>query len=78
VTFTVSESPTSASFVLVRVQAKKEPPLINLTNLSSTVSISTLADVTFFGRDQVGNEVSAMGTISVNFADWADSNQGGE
>ena len=34
--------------------------------------ISTLADVTFYGRDQTGTEVSVKGTISVNFADWAD------
>jgi hypothetical protein len=34
--------------------------------------ISTLAHVTFFGHDQTGREVSVTGTISVNFADWAD------
>jgi len=34
--------------------------------------ISTIAEVTFYGHDQVGNQVSVTGTISVNFADWAD------
>jgi hypothetical protein len=28
--------------------------------------------VTFFGRDQAGNEVVVVGTIGVNFADFGD------
>jgi hypothetical protein len=75
VTFTVGDSQTTASFVLVRAQAKLEPPLVNLANLGGSVAISTLAEVTFYGRDQVGNDVQVSGAISVNFADWAD--QGG-
>lgn len=73
VTFTVlpGESQT-VPFNLVRVQAKLEAPLMNLRGLGGSVVISTLADVTFFGRDQVGREVSVTGTIGVNFADWAD------
>ena len=35
-------------------------------------TISTIADITFYGRDQVGNDVSITGSISVNFSDWAD------
>jgi hypothetical protein len=71
-TFTVTESGVTAGFTLVRVQAKLEPPLIQLAGLGGAVAISTLADVTFYGRDQVGNEVNVTGTIGVNFADWAD------
>ena len=59
-------------FNLVRVQAKLEAPLKGLTGLGAAVVISTLADVTFYGRDQTGREVSVTGTIGVNFADWAD------
>jgi hypothetical protein len=59
-------------FVLVRVQAKLEPPLSPLVGLGGAVVISTIADVTFYGRDQAGNDVSVVGSISVNFADWAD------
>jgi hypothetical protein len=77
VTFTVTDSgPVSASFVLVRMQAKLEPPLITLTNtpvmLGGAGPISTLADVTFYGRDQTGHEMNVTGTISVLFADWLD------
>jgi hypothetical protein len=34
--------------------------------------ISTIADVTFYGKDETGTDVSVTGSISVNFADWAD------
>jgi hypothetical protein len=60
-------------FELVRVQAKLEPPLANLAGFSGgRVVISTLAEITFYGRDQAGNEVEATGTLQVNFSDFAD------
>ncbi len=63
---------TELVFVLVRGQAKLEAPLRELKNGGDALMISTLAEVTFYGRDQAGNEVEAKGAISVNFADWAD------
>jgi hypothetical protein len=73
VTFTVSPGgDQQVPFNLVRVQAKEEAPLSALAGNGGAMVISTLADVTFFGRDQVGREVSVTGTIGVNFADWAD------
>jgi hypothetical protein len=72
-TFTVSPGDeVDIPFVLVRVQAKLEAPLSALAGLGGATVISTLADVTFYGRDQTGREVVVTGTISVNFADWAD------
>ena len=61
-----------AVFSIVRAQAKLEAPLAALANMGGSIVISTLADVTFYGRDQTGNDVSVTGRISVNFADWAD------
>jgi hypothetical protein len=58
-------------FELVRNQAKVESPLIQLQN--SLTVIGTIADVTFYGQDQVGNEVNVTGHISVEFADFGDS-----
>jgi len=72
-TGTVTASGTSMTFVLVRVQAKLEAPLKALAGGGSSVVISTIAQVTFYGRDQAGNDTSVTGTISVNFADWSDS-----
>jgi len=56
------------SFELVRHVAKQEAPLATLVTDSST--ISTLAEVTFFGRDQVGNDISVTGMIQVNFGNF--------
>jgi hypothetical protein len=62
----------SLVFILVRAQAKLESPLAGLVGGGGAIVLSTLADVTFYGQDQNGNQVSVTGTISVNFADWAD------
>lgn len=62
----------TATFDLVRHQLKAEPPLRNLIGGGNARFISTIAEVTFFGRDQAGNEVMASGTMTVNFGDWAD------
>lgn len=77
ITFTVTDQPATATFVLVRVQSKLEAPLQALGSLGgsaggSAIVISTIADVTFYGFDQTGTEVTATGSISVNFANWAD------
>ena len=70
-TFTVVEV-ISFQFLLVRAQAKLEPPLSALRGLGGAALISTVAKVTFFGHDQTGAAVSATGRISVTFADYAD------
>ena len=56
--------------VLVRPQAKLEAPLRNLA--FDFTLISTIAEVTFYGHDQAGREVSVSGTILVNFGNWSD------
>jgi hypothetical protein len=71
-TITVTESGSSMIFALVRAQAKLEAPLRNLVGAGGAVVISTIADVTFFGKDQTGNDVAVTGSIGVNFADWGD------
>jgi len=56
-------------FELVRHVAKMEPPLAELqVNLPV---ITTIAEVTFYGEDRVGNEVSVTGFIQVNFGNFA-------
>jgi hypothetical protein len=71
-TFTVgsASSGTTQSFELIRHIAKLEPPLLGLRN--NPVIISTVADVTFFGRDQAGRETSTTGSIGVQFGNFAD------
>jgi hypothetical protein len=60
------------SFEIVRLNAKLEAPLSALVASGGAVVISTVADVTFFGRDQTGREVTLTGSIGVNFSDWGD------
>jgi len=57
-------------FELVRHAAKLEPPLLGLRDGGSIVT--TIAQVTFYGTDLVGNEISATGTIQVNFGNFGD------
>jgi hypothetical protein len=71
ITGTVSGT-SSFVFTLVRVQAKEEAPLAALATNGNT--ISTIAQVTFYGRDQTGRETSVTGQISINFANWGDTN----
>ena len=66
---TVSSTAT-VSFTLVRVQAKQEAPLAALANNGQV--ISTIAEVTFYGKDQVGNAVTVSGRINVDFSNWGD------
>jgi hypothetical protein len=72
-TVTVPESAVAVGFFeLVRIMAKDEAPLRRLVNNGGVEFFSTIADITFFGRDQAGNEVSATGSINVTFADYGD------
>jgi hypothetical protein len=61
---------TDVAFEFVRHVAKIESPLVEL--VSSPNVISTIADVTFYGQDLVGNAVSAKASMSVNFGNFAD------
>jgi hypothetical protein len=72
VTVTVTDEPTTATITLVRIQSKLESPLLPLVGGGGALALTTLAEVTFYGTDQTGKEVSAKGTISVTFADWGD------
>jgi hypothetical protein len=71
-TFTVGPDGGVGTFVLVRAQSKMEPPLVTLRSLGGALVLSMIAEVTFFGRDQAGHDVSASGLVGVNFADWPD------
>lgn len=71
ITLTVAPGSTAQqTFELVRHVAKSEAPLSALA--TGAVVISTVADVTFFGRDQAGNELSVTGSIGVQFGNFAD------
>jgi hypothetical protein len=55
-------------FELVRIAAKQEPPLAALA--STTTVLTTIANVTFYGQDLVGNAISATGAIQIDFGSF--------
>lgn len=70
-TFTIPNDGTvTAGFEIVRHVAKEEAPLRALAFNGNI--IYTIAYVTFYGRDQAGNDVSVTANIGINFGDFAD------
>lgn len=69
-TMTVGRDPVTVGFELVRHVAKQEAPLATLA--ASPVIINTVAEITFYGRDITGREVSVTGRITVDFGNFAD------
>jgi hypothetical protein len=69
-TATVPSSGTATiSFELVRLQAKESPPLTGV--LAAGGVLGVVADITIFGKDQVGTDISVMGSVQIQFSDWA-------
>lgn len=69
-TATVSGQATQAAFTVVRHVAKREAPLKALE--VNRVILSTIADITFFGRDQTGRAVTGSARASIDFGNFAD------
>lgn len=70
-TFTVGkDETTSPAFEVVRHVAKKEAPLGALA--TGATIINTIAEVTFYGHDNAGREVTTVGTLGVDFGNFAD------
>jgi hypothetical protein len=70
VTGTTSGGKLDLGFELVRHVAKMESPLVELG--SNAAIITTIAEVTFYGRDQVGNDVTVSGTMQIDFGNFGD------
>ncbi|HWW85795.1 MAG TPA: hypothetical protein VNZ26_19495 [Vicinamibacterales bacterium] len=62
----------TAGFEIVRHDAKLEPPLVGLVTNPGSI-INTIANITFYGTDQVGNPISVTGSILVDFGNFANS-----
>lgn len=69
-TVTVGSSQAEAGFTIVRNIAKREAPLQALR--TSGLVLSTIAEITFYGRDQTGHEVVATARTSIDFANFGD------
>jgi hypothetical protein len=69
-TIPVTGSGASVTFELVPHLAKLQTPLVQL--VSSGVIINTIATVTLYGSDQVGNAVSVSASMSIEFGNFGD------
>ena len=69
-TVTVGGGTTQAGFTVVRNVAKREAPLLALR--SNGLILSTIVELTFYGRDQTGHEVVATARSSIDFANFGD------
>lgn len=67
---TVGSSGGQAAFNVVRHIAKREAPLKALTD--NGVVLSTIAEITFYGRDQTGHAVQVTGRTSIEFGNFGD------
>src|SRR4029077_8901461 len=70
VTGTTTGGKLELNFELVRHVTKMESPLAELATNPGV--ITTIADVTFYGRDVIGNDVSVSGSIQVDFGNFGD------
>jgi len=66
------------SIIVVRHQAKMEPPLRNMAGFGGGFGgqdiVTIFAEVTVFGRTLADKKVSASGRLEIVFADFADEN----
>jgi hypothetical protein len=68
-----ADGEAEVAIVLVRHQAKFEPPLSNLRGAFGGENVlSTTAEITLHGRTTAGQAVSTRGFVRINFADFAD------
>ena len=68
-----SGTPMTAGFELVRTRPRRRRrsrATPRLTN--SNTFIATIADVTFYGQDRAGNDVTRRGSIGITFGDFGD------
>jgi hypothetical protein len=70
VTVSSTGQATTIPFEIVRHTAKVEAPLAALRQ--SLIIINAIAEVTFYGHDQTGRDVSVTGRVTINFGDFAD------
>ncbi len=64
-------SEASFGIMLVRIQAKLEPPLLQLRDLASG-ELECTAKIEFFGHDVANRDVKTTGYINIFFANYAD------
>lgn len=60
----------AVSFVVVRHQAKREPPLLNMAGSGGSELLTVFGNFTLYGHTTAGKAVSTTGRIMITFADF--------
>jgi hypothetical protein len=65
---------STIAFIVVRHQAKEEPPLKAMRGdgLAGDI-VTTIATITIYGKTTSGKDVSAVGYLDITFADFGDA-----
>jgi hypothetical protein len=66
-----SGSIIAVSFIIVRHQAKREAPLLNMAGSGGSELLTVTAHFTLYGHTTAGKAVSASGRLMITFADFA-------
>jgi len=79
-TFIAVGQNASAAIILVRHQAKAEPPLLNLVSstpngdtVEGAFVLTCIAEITVYGHTVNGIAVTATGSLTISFADFAEA-----
>jgi hypothetical protein len=67
-TITTQNNTLQMTFELVQTIAKQQSPLVQLE--TSSAIITTIANVTFYGTDQVGNSINVTGSMTIEFGNF--------
>jgi hypothetical protein len=62
----------TTGIIVVRHQAKLEPPLRNLTGAGGQDIVTMFAEITVYGRTLANRKVTASGRLEIVFADFGD------
>jgi hypothetical protein len=68
-------SQIDVSFIVVRAVSKLEPPLVNLAAGRGEGELKTTARIDFYGKDTLGNTVTATGYLTIFFANYITSEE---
>ena len=64
---------TTGAIVVVRHEAKREPPLSELDNGTAEEVITAQAQMKFYGQDLAGHTVSAIGYLEIHFGNFGEA-----
>jgi hypothetical protein len=68
----VAGGSSTGTIVIVRHEAKREPPLAELDNGQSEDVLTANAQIRCFGQDVAGHTVSATGYLEIHFANYGE------